>query len=786
MNDNEILEPSQGEEEIASSQESCLEAALQYLRQGWPVIPIGLDEKKAWKKALIAWKHFEQQLPSEDEVKSWWIQYPYARVGIVTGRISGLLVVDIDPRHGGFESMRELNLPVTLMTTTGSGGNHLIYRYPNDRLIRNSVNIRPGIDIRGEGGYIVAPPSEHASGNLYEWTMGFDPSLITDCPSWLLEENRAEKAPVTALFSGVGEGFRNDSAARVIGLTLYDIPFMEWETKAWDFISKVWNPRNKPPLDEKELRAVFESIVKLETEKREQGLQSSPEQGDNGEPNRVQLARQFIEYSGIRFFRDNTGRSFIKIKEKDHEELWDCNSLEVERRIEYFFYKQTGKPVPSTLVTSIVGILDAMARFEGERFIPSLRVASGEGGEIYYDPINDSWELIKITTEGWEKVQNPNIHLVRFPHLSEQVEPSHEGDVSALLEFVNISDEKQRLLLLCYVIASFVPEIQHPVLVLTGNKGSAKSTITRMVKRIVDPSPLSELSFPKDSTELSLVLSQNWMPGFDNISTMPAWLSNELCKACSGQAFSKRRLYKDEESVIVAYKRCIILNGINVTIDKSDLLSRSLLLRTEVISRKQRKSERKLEAQFNKQLPLILGGVFNTLSGAMNCLELIPEDDLSRMADFDRWGRAITMALGLSPQLFIEAMQENTDRQTGEAIAQDPVALSVLDFVEYFDEHEPYFEDSATALLRRLEKNASDLKINVHAKEWPKSPAALSMRLNEIESDLVEYGVRMTHTGRLRHIRLEKIPSDASINAKVNADNALNAVSETPHETSPS
>ncbi len=164
------------------------EWAKQYLNHYWPAIPLGQKPDLSWKQALVPWQSYENMLPTEADIASWWNQWPFARVGIITGKISKLVVVDIDPRHGG--NPNELDLPPTLIASTGGGGWHYYYRYPEHMRIKSQSDIKKGVDIRAEGGLVVAPPSEHISGKKYEWQDEFDPSMIAPCPDWIIEINK--------------------------------------------------------------------------------------------------------------------------------------------------------------------------------------------------------------------------------------------------------------------------------------------------------------------------------------------------------------------------------------------------------------------------------------------------------------------------------------------------------------------------------------------------------------------------------------------------------------------
>ena len=158
-----------------------------------------------------------------NEINNWWQKWPDANIGLATGKASGFFVLDVDPRHGGKESLQKLVkkngiLPKTLASSTGGGGYHLFFNEPEIR-VGNRANILPGLDIRGDGGYIVAPPSFHKSGMQYSWIKDFADSPISDAPLWLLDLTVSKDIPrVSSDFSGSGsisEGGRKYLPLRV-------------------------------------------------------------------------------------------------------------------------------------------------------------------------------------------------------------------------------------------------------------------------------------------------------------------------------------------------------------------------------------------------------------------------------------------------------------------------------------------------------------------------------------------------------------------------------------------
>jgi hypothetical protein len=249
---------------------SNLDHALYYLEQKLSVIPIGQDSNGGWKKPLIKWEHYQKEHATEADLITWWKRWPDARIGIVTGIISGIVVVDIDPRHGG--KVEGAKFPSTLTSLTGGGGWHFFYKHPMNQIIPNTTSFpEKGLDIRGDGGFVVVPPSLHASGVEYAWSESFDMQLITHCPPWVINCVQEKNKNITqstrnwkCISSGATEGQRNTSATSLIGKLLHSFD----AHVVWDLVS-AWNAcLNKPPLPEKELSDTFLSILKREYQKR--------------------------------------------------------------------------------------------------------------------------------------------------------------------------------------------------------------------------------------------------------------------------------------------------------------------------------------------------------------------------------------------------------------------------------------------------------------------------------------------------------------------------------------
>ena len=154
----------------------CLNAALEYLALGYSVIPI----EQGGKKPLVKWAQYQNRRASEEEVRQWYTKDPDAGVAIVSGPISGIVVVDVDGKKG-MDSLKSLGLDDAKLRTptvkTGKGF-HMYFKHPGHRVNNSAGKIMPGIDIRGDGGYVVAPPSRHQNGQQYDWIREFELGAI--------------------------------------------------------------------------------------------------------------------------------------------------------------------------------------------------------------------------------------------------------------------------------------------------------------------------------------------------------------------------------------------------------------------------------------------------------------------------------------------------------------------------------------------------------------------------------------------------------------------------------
>lgn len=258
-----------------------LEAALEYVRRGWPVFPLYTVTDQGCScgdpKCSSPGKHprtangHKEGANDENLIRQWWKECPDANIGIRTGEASGIVVLDIDPGHKGDESLACLEqkhgpLPKTLEQKTGGGGRHILFKHPGVK-VRCRVGLASGLDVRGDEGYIVAPPSVHKSGDEYEWVHNPIETSLAPMPSWLLElvnNNHQQSQRSTPTVEGtISEGSRNTTLTSLAG-SMRRKGMTEQGIKA--ALLEENSQRCDPPLDKREVERIAKNVARYEPE----------------------------------------------------------------------------------------------------------------------------------------------------------------------------------------------------------------------------------------------------------------------------------------------------------------------------------------------------------------------------------------------------------------------------------------------------------------------------------------------------------------------------------------
>src|ERR1700683_4915871 len=312
--------------------------------------------------------------------------------------------------------------------------------------------------------------------------------------------------------------------------------------------------------------------------------------------------------------------------------------------------------------------------------------------------------------------------------------PLPGGSIKDLRRFLNVKSDHDFVLAVAYLLAALRPRGPYPVVVLSGEQGSAKSTFSRILKSLLDPNTAPLRALPREDRDLFIAANNGHVLAFDNVSGLPAWISDTLCRLATGGGVAVRQLYTDQDEVLFDAARPVILNGIEDIVTRPDLADRAVFLTLEPIPEERRRPEQELWAAFELERPRLLGVLLDAVVKGLAMLPQTRLDKLPRMADFALWATACETALWPSGT-FWSAYCGNRDEAVDGVIDADPIAAAVRAVMTTRTE----WTGTASELLGALAEMAGDRIAK--AKTWPDSPRALAGRVRRGGGFLRKIGI---------------------------------------------
>ena len=376
-------------------------------------------------------------------------------------------------------------------------------------------------------------------------------------------------------------------------------------------------------------------------------------------------------------FKDQTNAFYAVIERDGHNEILNMNTEEFNRYLSKLYYDTENRVISKNIINNSKRPLES---FTTETRTLYNRIAK-IGDTIYYDLNNEQWQCVKITKDGWDIDKNPTLFLSGDPN-REQVQPRlpfaeiapTDRNRRWIRELVNkfyIKHEYQRMIAEIYVIALFISDISHPIILPTGPRASGKTLFLRCIRQIVDPrAPIESLveRLPRDEKDRRVSIHNSYFACFDNESHLNPDLMDEICTWVTGISMTVRELYTTNEMRSFSAKRALGITGINIPITNSDALNRAFIIDMEPIpdgfeenSESKLIAENKFIDEIKRSVPDILEYIFNVL---VKCLERYDEVERQikpnrRLADFVIGGEVIPRVIGNKDNEFLEAWHQN-------------------------------------------------------------------------------------------------------------------------------
>ena len=379
---------------------------------------------------------------------------------------------------------------------------------------------------------------------------------------------------------------------------------------------------------------------------------------------------------------------------------------------------------------------------------------------LYLDLCNKDWEAVEITANGWRVVSRPEVRFIRRGKMRPLPTPEPGGNINLLRQYLNLAKAPEDddgdgaddsfVLTVSFIAMALLPKGPYPILVLVGEHGTAKSTFLRMLVKLIDPCKAELRAPPREARDMHIAGRNSHLAAYDNVSTIPEWMSDTLCRIATGAGHQTRTLYTDDEEEVFQTQRPQMINSIKHVVLRPDAADRSVPITAGPMPKGTRRDEEELWASFERDRPKLLGAVLDIMVHGLGQLPRIKamvkakQIELPRMADFAVFSLACEGAF--CPEGSFKAAYERRRKALGRAVINaDTVAVAVRDLV---DEREGRtWTGSAQQLLHALGERPAD-------KEWPKSPTAMAGRLRSAKQWLELEGITIVYHQRSRRGRL--------------------------------
>ncbi|HOC60645.1 MAG TPA: hypothetical protein PKN70_11885 [Smithellaceae bacterium] len=410
--------------------------------------------------------------------------------------------------------------------------------------------------------------------------------------------------------------------------------------------------------------------------------------------------------------------------------------------LSYRYYQQEGRAPNAEALKQCITTLRGKAIFEARSITLHNRIASADGA-FWYDM--GAGTVLKITRDKWEVNDKFPIMFRSYSTQGRQVTPDPDGNLMDVFQFLNVAEEHQHLVAV-YLVSAFVPDIAHPLCHPYGAHGSGKTTFAKVLKKLIDPSPIEAMIMQRDYAQLIQSIAHHHFVPFDNLSDLPSWASDVLAVAVTGGGLSKRTLFTDEDDTVLSVRRVISINAINLLIQRADLMDRAILLHLDRIRPSRRMDETAFWVQFEQKKAGILGGIFNTLVRALRFYSDVSLATLPRMADFAKWGYAIGEAIKSGGgQEFLNSYVKNIQHQHEEIVQSNTMILAILKEMDGKDQWSATIKEAFTRLREVAIPDKDD-------PTFPKTDRTLRKHMERAKTTLEQQGIsfnigRRTATG---------------------------------------
>ncbi len=355
--------------------------------------------------------------------------------------------------------------------------------------------------------------------------------------------------------------------------------------------------------------------------------------------------------------------------------------------VQEFYYNMHGD-IPSKANTEAIVDWFRGKCLVSPRLDPSVRVKKHKDA-TWFNMSDKDWRYIKVSKEGWQIEHEcpPQVPLVREQSVSRYPDPVPGGDLGLLKKHINYGDEDQWKLLVGFILSAMRDEKEYPILVISGQQGSGKTTLSDILMTLLDPHGDTPASLPKKESDIGTSARHRHLLAFDNISGLKWDVSDSLCKLSTGLSVSQRSLYTNGELYQYTVTRPVILNGIPNLVNRDDLARRVISIHLDKMPQEKRgKGISKVKSDFLKDNPLILGGILDALVACHRNIDRIDVGETKGFNEVARWVEAAAEHLGWEPGEFTRIYNENRLSSSSNLVESNFLARTIMKTLAYLKE----------------------------------------------------------------------------------------------------
>lgn len=476
----------------------------------------------------------------------------------------------------------------------------------------------------------------------------------------------------------------------------------------------------------------------------------------------IKATRDYAAEHDVELWHDSERNAWASVPEKGgYFENWPVLGRDFRLWATATLFDILNAPPPKSLVYDVIEEFEVWAVCRCPEYSKHIRIAPAKDGGLLIDLADKARHVCEIQGDAVSLQHSNGIKFIRTKGMDSLPFPA---DGAGGLNWLNLNrftnlNRKHELLFYTWLTNCLRPSGPYPALVLSGVQGSGKSTLTKIVRALIDPSIVALTSLPGETRDLAIAAQNSHFLAFDNVSKITTNLSDGLCMLATGAAFRKRKLYTSDEETLLRFCKPVLINGIENLVLRPDLLDRSILIHMEPIEPKVRQTEAKLWSDFQESYSDILGAFYRTIGEVLPLVDEIRLDNPPRMADFAAWGCAIEKVLGYPEGQFLADYAANREEGNALALEASPIAGVIRDYLLQEDKFSGTAKELLQSLTRFIEANEHGKQKGVlRHPDWPKAPSMLSALIARIEPNLATEGIAVSRSrnGNNKIIKLTK------------------------------